>query len=353
MRILIAGVCGFVGSTLAEALQGNHRVLGFDNFVRPGSETNRASLKRQGVEVVHADVRVASDIESLPDADWVIDAAALPSVLAGVDGRSSPRQLIEHNLVGTVNLLEYCRQRKAGFILLSTSRVCSLRALGEITLCEGTSRFEVDPRATQPLGVSSRGISEEVSTAAPVSLYGSTKVGSEHLAIEMGAAFDFPVWINRCGVLAGPGQFGNAEQGIFSYWIHAWKKGAPLKYLGFSGSGLQVRDAMHPGDLAPLLEQQMQYGAAWREKPRILHLGGGLENAMSLRELSTWCHDRFGAHPVASDSGIRPYDVPWVVMDSSLARAEWGWRPATPLLSILHQIAEHAEKHPAWLDLAR
>jgi len=51
MRILISGVCGFVGSTLARVLVqgGGHQVCGFDNFIRPGSETNRAELKRLGV----------------------------------------------------------------------------------------------------------------------------------------------------------------------------------------------------------------------------------------------------------------------------------------------------------------
>ena len=53
---------------------------------------------------------------------------------------------------------------------------------------------------------SERGIAEEFSTASPVSLYGSTKLASEVLATEYGAAFGFPVRINRCGVLAGAGQ---------------------------------------------------------------------------------------------------------------------------------------------------
>ncbi len=95
MRILITGICGFVGSTLALALRENSentKVFGFDNFVRPGSEANRLRLRRAGIEVQHADLRSASDLESLPAADWVIDAAAHPSVLAGVDGQTSSRQ---------------------------------------------------------------------------------------------------------------------------------------------------------------------------------------------------------------------------------------------------------------------
>ena len=135
MRILISGVCGFVGSTLARAFaegSGGHQVFGFDNFIRPGSETNRAELKRRGVKLFHGDLRVASDLEALPAVDWVIDAAANPSVLAGVDGRTSSRQLVEHNLGGTVNMLEFCKQHRAGFILLSTSRVYGIAPLAAL-----------------------------------------------------------------------------------------------------------------------------------------------------------------------------------------------------------------------------
>jgi CDP-paratose 2-epimerase len=73
-------------------------------------------------------------LETLPVADWVIDAAAQPSVLSGRDGKTSTRQLLEHNLIGTINLLEYCRASRAGLILLSTSRVYSIPALTQLPL---------------------------------------------------------------------------------------------------------------------------------------------------------------------------------------------------------------------------
>ena len=128
MRILVAGACGFVGSTLIRewVKHGSHDLLGIDNFIRAGSEQNRASLRTLGVPIRHADVRLPSDFETLPPCDAVIDAAANASVLSGVDRRTSPRQLVEHNLVGTVNLLEYCRIHRAAFVMLSTSRVYSI-----------------------------------------------------------------------------------------------------------------------------------------------------------------------------------------------------------------------------------
>jgi len=350
MKLLITGICGFVGSTLARAFHEADRqveIWGIDNLIRPGSELNRRALAAEGIHFLHGDIRNASDLASLPAVDWVLDAAANPSVLAGVDGLTNSRQLIEHNLFGTVNLLEYCRATRAGFILLSTSRVYSITALAGLPMKADSRAFRLDTTSPLPQGISPAGVSEHCSTAPPVSLYGSTKLASECLALEYGATFDLPVWINRCGVLAGAGQFGKADQGIFSFWVHAHRARRPLKFIGFSGSGHQVRDCLHPRDLVPLLLKQMSEQAAGGRP--IQNLGGGPANSMSLAQLHDWCDARFGPHPVEPDLQPRRFDIPWMVMDHSLAREQWGWEPQTPLPQILEEIARHAEQNPNWL----
>jgi CDP-paratose 2-epimerase len=217
------------------------------------------------------------------------------------------------------------------------------------------TRFEL-PSTASGLGWSRSGITEQFSTAPPISLYGSTKLCSEWLALEYGDAYGFPVWINRCGVLAGAGQFGKADQGIFSFWIHSWRAGRPLKYIGFGGSGLQVRDCLHPRDIAPLLLKQIDFRGT--EKPRTINLAGGHENAMSLRELSAWCAEKIGPalamndpNQISSDQSSRPFDIPWAILDPGLARETWNWKPTTTLPQILEDIRTHAETNPNWLDL--
>ena len=212
MKILITGICGFAGSTIAKRLLRGHtnlQITGLDNFSRKGSELNISELTNLGIDLIRGDIRSQSDIDGLPKVDWVIDCAANPSVLAGIDGQSSSRQLMEHNLLGTINLLEYCKRHKAGLILLSTSRVYSASELATLPVESSGYRFELldcDVR-----GASSLGISEEFPTTAPLSLYGASKLASETLILEYGECFDFPVWINRCVVLAGAGQFGKAD----------------------------------------------------------------------------------------------------------------------------------------------
>ena len=353
MKILITGICGFVGSTLARAWLATEpglTVYGLDNFIRPGSERNRIELQKLGIRVYHGDIRLPSDFEALPAVDWVIDAAANPSVLAGVDGRTSSRQLVEHNLQGTINILEYCKRSGAGFILLSTSRVYSIKPLADASVEAVGEAFQLAACQALPAGLSTAGVSETFSTAPPISLYGSTKLASEVLALEYGETFGFPVWINRCGVLAGAGQFGKADQGIFAFWINAWLRRHPLTYIGFGGKGYQVRDCLHPRDLVPLLRKQT--AASGGVEPRTVNIGGGTSHAMSLAELSGWCKDRFGQHLVSGNPEMRRFDISWLVMDSALAREVWGWQPQTSLDSILEEIALHAERHPNWLELS-
>lgn len=352
-RILITGICGFVGSNLAKTLvysSSDYKITGIDNLARPGSWLNRAALTQLGISVIHGDIRVASDISNLPNVDWVIDAAANPSVLAGVDGKTNSLQLVQHNLVGTVNLLEYCKYRQAGLVLLSSSRVYSILPLSKLRFLEKDGAF-TPARQSWPTGLSPNGISESYSTAPPVSLYGTTKIASEQLALEYGLTFDFPVWVNRCGVMAGAGQFGHPGQGIFAFWIHSFREKRPLKYIGFGGNGYQVRDCLCPQDLVPLMQQQFVEPLA-SSKPRTINVGGGTENSMSLRQLSDWCQDRFGQLSVTKTDSERPFDLPWVVLDTALAHDIWHWQPRTPILNVLENIATFAEDNPAWCRLS-
>ena len=354
MRILITGVCGFVGSALAgcllERMEGI-RVTGLDNLMRPGSETNRVQMERLGVEFIHGDLRSASDIAGLPACDWVIDAAANPSVMAGLTGAGSSRRLFEHNLGALGNVLEYCREHKAGLLLVSSSRVYSIPALATVPLRVEQQAFAVDPAAALPRGLTVDGIGVDFSTAAPVSLYGATKLASEIMALEYGAAFDFPVWITRCGVLAGAGQFGTPTQGIFAFWVNAHLLRRPLRYIGFNGTGWQTRDAFHPRDLAALLAAQMR--TARSDGSRTYTAGGGASNAMSLAQLTAWCDERFGRHVPSVDREPRMYDIPWMVMDNAETARDFDWHIEVPLPEILEGIAQHADQHPDWLEISR
>lgn len=349
MKILITGICGFVGFEVAISLQERlarckPTIIGLDNLSRNGSHRNLYALKQRGISVQHGDVRLASDLEQISSVDCVIDASADASVLAGsVDGS---RRLVENNLYTTINLLELCKHYRSSFVLLSTSRVYSIRELAKIPVESDGNAFvpKFDPI---PLGLTEKGIGEDFSTDSPISMYGATKLASERMALEYGECYQFPVWINRCGVMSGAGQFGKADQGIFSYWLHSWREGRPLKYLGFGGSGHQVRDCLHPSDLAELIAMQIQSNSS--EAPKVVNVSGGAASSMSLCQLSAWCSDRWGSKHVDSDTENRRFDLPWIVLDHSLATESWQWVPEKTTNQILAEIADFADSQKDWI----
>src|SRR5207253_150096 len=161
---------------------------------------------------------------------------------------------VQTNLFGTFNCLKFARHHARQFIFLSTSRVYSIAPLREIALEETPRRYVIKPEQILH-GVSAAGISEDFTTSSPRSFYGAAKLASEYLIQEFTAAYGLDATIYRCGVIAGPGQFGKVDQGVFTWWIahHYFKK--PLEYTGFGGQGKQVRDLLHPLDLFDLIQR--------------------------------------------------------------------------------------------------
>jgi len=350
MNVLVTGCAGFVGSTICHQLRRlcpDWKIDGLDNLSRVGSETNIPGLIDAGVNVVRGDVRCETDFELFKDIDFVIDAAANPSVLAGTTGTGC-RQLIDQNLVGTINTLEFCRRVGAGLILLSSSRVYSIKDMRSIPLVEGLSRY-VYVDCPMISGVSSCGISEEFSTKPPISLYGVTKLASELMAMEYSYSYNFPVFVNRCGVMSGEGQFGIASQGIVSYWIAKALAGEELCYTGQGGKGFQVRDLMHPEDLAQLLVMQMH---SEHKEPCVYNVSGGMESSFSLFELTEFCKSAGLDINVASLHSDRPNDVPHVVLDSNLARDTFSWVPTVTKDEIFARVHSFLLAHNNWLKVS-
>ena len=139
--------------------------------------------------------------------------------------------------------------------------------------------------------------------------------------------------------MAGAGQFGNAEQGIFSYWIRSWKDRRPLKYLGFGGMGHQVRDCLNPRDLCSVLFSQFDCTSV-ETRPQTINLSGGVESAMSLAQLSEFCCGHIHYYNPIGDGAERAFDIPWIVLDNSLAGNVWKWSPKISIQETLLEIRD-------------
>jgi CDP-paratose 2-epimerase len=342
-KILVTGGAGFVGSHLALALKEkfpSSKVIALDNLKRRGSELNLSRLSQGGVEFMHGDVRNPGDLGFM-ELDWIIECSAEPSALAGRFGDTD--YLVHTNLLGTYHCLELARRCKAGIIFLSSSRVYPIAPISQFPFVELQTRFVLE-KAFSVVGASASGITEEFPLDGARTLYGTTKLASELLVQEYAETFSLPMVINRCGVLTGPWQMGKIDQGVVVLWMARHFLGGKLSYIGYGGSGKQVRDLLHVADLAELVALQMQ--DIEKHRGQTYNVGGGIENSISLVELTKICQELTGQEiTMEVDPVDRPGDVPWFVTDSSKVREATGWNPRHSLTMTLKEILDWLEEH--------
>jgi CDP-paratose 2-epimerase len=343
MRVLVTGGAGFVGANVAVALAHRHQdwqVVAFDNLRRRGSELNLPRLRDATVRFVHGDVRQFADLSEAGQIDALVECSAEPSVLAGLD--SGLDFLVHTNIFGAYNCLELARRFNASFVLLSTSRIYPIERLRAVSFEEGASRFELSA-AQSVAGVSVDGISEIFSLEGTRTLYGATKLAAELLVTEYAETFGLNAVVNRCGVLAGPWQMGKVDQGVFTYWLLAHYFGRSVRYLGYRGSGKQVRDILHIDDLVDLLEEQISQPDEWRG--RTFNVGGGRPFSLSLVELTNICRELTGQEVAVEPAGgePRPGDVPVYISDCRRLFGQTAWRPQRDPSATLADVLEWAK----------
>ncbi len=326
MKILITGGLGFAGSHLALNLkQDGHEIRVLDNLRRRGSELNLNRLQKNGITFFHGDVRMPSDLSCASGMDLILEASAEPSVLAGFE---DPDYLLSTNLVGAMHCLEAARRHQAAFLFLSTSRVYPVDALLSIPCEERATRLEwksLKP-SRETLGRDDQGLLLQMPPEGEKTLYGAAKLSAELLCTEYARAFGVPTLINRCGVLAGPWQFGKVDQGFVALWAAAGVYDFGLRHIGYEGSGKQVRDILHIEDLCRLIRIQLRTMSAWQGE--IFHASGGKDISVSLLELGHMVESLSGKRlQIEKDPEMRAGDVPILLLSSRKTRETFGWAP--------------------------
>jgi CDP-paratose 2-epimerase len=325
-NILITGGAGFVGSNVALKLKQDYpdsAITVLDNLKRRGSELSLKRLKAAGIEFVHGDIRNREDLV-FEKVDLLIECSAEPSVMAGIN--SSPDYLMNTNLVGTLNCLELAREHDAACVFLSTSRVYPISYINNLKFEEAETRFNItDGQETK--GASSKGISESFPLDKARSLYGTTKLASELVVAEYVDTYGLKAIVNRCGVITGPWQMGKIDQGVFVLWVAKHYFSQSLSYIGYGGEGKQVRDFIHIDDLYQAIKSQLEnfddYNAG------TYNVGGGLENSVSLLELTQLCEKITGnTIEIASVKEDRPADLRFFITDSTkfLEKSSLSWQ---------------------------
>jgi CDP-paratose 2-epimerase len=343
VRVLVTGGAGFVGGNLVVALAQRHpewEIVALDNLMRRGSELNLARLREAGVEFLHGDVREPADLAAAGSFDAMVECSAEPSVLAGFADTSYS---VQTNLLGAFNCLERARAENAFLVFLSTSRVYPVAPQLELALAEEATRFEL--AESQPVGgASPAGISEDFPMAGARTLYGATKLSAEHLIEEYADAFGLRAVTNRCGVIAGPWQMGKVDQGVFSWWLLSHLFGRPLTYIGYGGSGKQVRDLLHVDDLIDLVDEQLGDRERWSGV--VANVGGGRECSLSLLETTALCRELTGNEvAIGTEAETRPGDVPVYLSDCGRLHSLTSWRPRRGARDVLADLLAWSTEH--------
>ena len=163
--------------------------------------------------------------------------------------------------------------------------------------------------------------------------YGCSKGAADQYVHDYARIYGLRTVVFRMSCIAGPGQFGNEDQGWVAHFLYS----ALLKTaLTIYGSGLQVRDVLHVEDLLNAFEAVYQCAAITRGQ--VYNVGGGARNTTSLLELVDAIEELTGIRlRYEFDSGRSGDQLVYVTDHSKLTR-ETGWVPRAGILEILQSL---------------
>lgn len=117
--VLIAGGAGFIGSHLCdELLIKGYRVICLDNLITGSLDNIRQNKNNKRFSFIKHDISLPIKIAG--KIDYVLNFA---SPASPKDYEELPLETLKVGSLGTLNLLEIARQKKARFILASTSEI--------------------------------------------------------------------------------------------------------------------------------------------------------------------------------------------------------------------------------------
>lgn len=318
MTTLVTGGAGFIGcNAAARSLQRGERVVVIDDLSRAGSAANLEWMRQFGALDFHqVDLRDAGALDAVVaahrDADRILHLAGQVAVTTSV---ADPRTDFEVNAMGTFNLLESVRRFVPGAALIYASTNKVYGGLEHLDIVEQNGRYAY--RAA-PHGISEH---EPLDFHSP---YGCSKGSADQYVRDYHRIYGLKTVVFRQSCIYGRRQFGIEDQGWVAWFAIAAQHRRPMRVYG---DGKQVRDILFVDDLLDAFDSA--FARIHTAAGRVYNIGGGQENAVSIRELLAYLEERTGRPLALSFHDWRPGDQQVFVSDIRRSRAELGWTPTT------------------------
>jgi nucleoside-diphosphate-sugar epimerase len=312
---LITGAAGFIAARTAEMLlEQGHTVIGIDNINNAyDPKIKEYRLKRlqaySGFTFQKLDISDKSIIEKFKHEkfDAVINLAARAGVRYSVD---NPWVFVETNMIGTLNMLELCKQKGVKkFLVASTSSI-----------------YGEDPPYPTP---------ENASSSEPLQPYAASKKGAEAMCHAYHHLYGIDVSILRYFTVYGPAGRPDLAHLRFTQWI---SEGKPVRV---NGDGNQSRGFTYIDDIAR--------GTILALKPlgfEVINLGG--HEVISINDLIKIMEDVIGKKAIVQYGAPNPADMITNQADVTKAGALLGWEPQFNMRQGVEKLVEWYNQEREW-----
>ncbi len=317
---LVTGAAGFIAHRVSELLlEAGHTLLGIDNLndaydVRMKEYRLRRLQALSGFDFLRADIADRAILERLSQAasqrpfDAILHLAARAGVRASV---VDPHLFYETNVIGTLNLLEFCRRSGIPkFVLASTSSVYGDRA----------------PLPTP----------ETADSSHPLQPYAASKKAAETLAHAYHALYGLDVSVVRYFTVYGPAGRPDMSMFRFTQWI---SEGRPVRV---NGDGRQSRGFTYVDDIAR--------GTIAALRPlgyEIINLGG--HEVITINDLIALLEELIGRKAEVHYGPPNPADMQANWADTSKARTILGWSPQYDLQRGVAELVHWYQQEREWV----